>query len=79
MRSILGVGDPIDMPQTKDHTRIPKESKAEPSIPPPLKTSASLVTTNPVVHSIDQKLMNSMKSDFGSLYRRHFSGLEVSN
>lgn len=81
MRSILGVGDPIDLSQSKDHTLLPKESKAEPSLPGslsiPRNTTATLVKTNPVVHSIDQKLMNSMKSDFGSLYRRHFSGLEV--
>jgi hypothetical protein len=77
MRSILGVGDAIDLTPPKNETLLPKESKAEPSLPPPLHTTASLVKTNPVVHSIDQKLMNSMKNDFGLLYRKHFNGLEV--
>jgi hypothetical protein len=77
MRSILGVGEPLDLSSQRNNQ--PKESKFEPTfIPKTASTYPTLVVkNNPAVHSIDEKLMNSMKSDYGSLYRRHFNGLEV--
>lgn len=79
MRSILGA-EPrpiIDFAQSKENISFPKESKMEPNVPIPASTYPKLVKTDPVAHSIDPKLMNSMKSDFGTLYKRHFTGLEV--
>ena len=84
MRSILGHSEKDDLlsrlslsqPQfAKIEKQNPTVSIAEPAAS--LKTT--LITSNPVVHSVDGKLMSSIKADFGLLYHRHFNGLEVNN
>lgn len=52
-------------------------NKASTMTPLSPKRTTTIINTNPVVQTIDEKKMNSLKNDYGALYHRHFSGLEV--
>jgi hypothetical protein len=75
MRTILlggesAVGEFNRPPSTPTRHRNQTASKIDADPQP-------LIETGPVVYTVEDRLMTSMKSNFHDIYHNHFSGLEV--
>lgn len=89
MKSILGVKESNDSSRPSSQSIPDNDTKfnnlsrsisiSNTSTIPPYspKRATTIVNSNPVVHTIDEKHMNALKNDYGAIYHRHFSGLEV--